>query len=109
MDDHNILLHEHERRLNDHERRLAELAEADEKLAEIDAKLGQDITAIHARLDSGFSALGTKLEHIEGEAFRSIPGTFANQIAIHSLVWQVIGVVSAGALALFVAYVKFHH
>jgi hypothetical protein len=106
----------HEAILIEHAARLISLAEADKRLAAVDARLEDDIRSIRQMMHDGFAEGMERdtnnaivLARIEGEAFKSIPGNLANQIAIHGLVWQVVGVVSALAVAVLVAYAKFHH
>jgi hypothetical protein len=106
----------HETILIDHAAKLLALADADKRLAAVDEKLEEDIRSLRQMMHDGFAegrerdADNAKvLARIEGEAFKSIPGSLANQIAIHGLVWQIVGVMSAVAVAVLVAYAKFHH
>jgi hypothetical protein len=113
----------HETILIDHAAKLLALADADKRLAAVDEKLEEDIRSLRQMMHDGFAegrerdaesvardaAQSVVLSRIENEAFRSVPGKMASQIALHGLVWQVVGVVAMVALTLFVAYVKFHH
>jgi hypothetical protein len=107
---------EHKSILNAHSAKLLALEDADRRLSAADEKLEEDIRSLRQMMREGFAEgmerdtrNSAVLARIEDEAFKSIPGNLANQIAVHGLVWQVVGVVSAIAVAVLVAYVKLHH
>lgn len=120
----------HELILSDHAAKLLALEEADKRLAAVDERLEEDIRGLKQQVSDGFRYQKEQsqrierdqkeqlhrierdqkeqLHRIESEAFRSIPGNLANQIAVHGLVWQAIGVVSAIILTGMLIYVTIH-
>jgi hypothetical protein len=101
----------HESTLIDHAAKIKALEESNRQLALVDERLKEDIQNLRDMVKDGFADSrardaenGVILSRIEGEAFRSVPGTLANQISIHGLVWQVIGVVSSIAVGILLVY-----
>jgi len=106
----------HELILIDHAEKLRALEEADRQSSVSIGKMEDDIVNLRQMMQEGFSAglvrdteNSTILKRIEGEAFKSVPGNIANQISLHGLVWQIIGVVLLVAVALFGIYARIHH
>jgi len=106
----------HELILIDHAEKIRALQEADRRLNEVDEKLEDDMRNLRQMMQEGFAEgrardaeNSTVLARIEREAFRSVPGNIANQISLHGLIWQVIGVVCLVAVGGFEIYARFHH
>ena len=87
---------------------LAILAENDKRLARADELLEQDIRGIRQMMLDGFGdarrmsdVQKEQLDRIEDGALKSVPEGVANQIALHTLIWQVAGVTFAVAAGIY--------
>jgi hypothetical protein len=106
----------HELILIDHAEKLRALEEADRQSAASIDKLEDDIVTLRQVMQDGFSAglvrdteNSTILKRIEEQAFKSVPGNIANQISLHGLIWQIIGVVLLITVGLFGIYARIYH
>lgn len=72
--------------------------------AEVNSRLDADIKELKGYMRSSFDSVHEDLSEIKEKAFSSIPNNIANQLAVHSLIWQVLGVAAAIGLVVVTLY-----
>ncbi len=98
IEEHAIQLAAHTELLQQLGERNKSLENKYDELKESQEKLAKDLEHIQTKLEVEFDDIKANLKEIKNQAYASVPQPIASQLAIHSLVWQILAVIAAVAL-----------